>query len=80
MGAKLSVYNNIAKIWAIRYGLKMAWELRYKEIDSQILLNWLTIYGANNIWCSGIETFYFDFGLQDAVRPRMECPSTSYLS
>ena len=42
--------NNIAKIWAIRYGLKMAWELGYKhinlEIDSQILLNWLTTYGV----------------------------------
>ena len=41
--------NNIAKIWAVRYGLKMAWELGYKhinlEIDSQILLNWLTTYG-----------------------------------
>ena len=42
--------NNIAKIWAIRYGLKMALELGYKhinlEIDSQILLNWLTTYGV----------------------------------
>ena len=41
--------NNIAKIWAIRCGLKMALELGYKhinlEIDSQILLNWL-IYGV----------------------------------
>ena len=50
MGAKLSVYNNIAKIWAIRYGLKMAWELGYKhinlEIVSQILLNWLTTYSV----------------------------------
>ena len=35
--------NNIAEICAVRYGLKMVWELGYKhvnlEIDSQILLN-----------------------------------------
>ena len=42
--------NNIAEIQAVRYGLKMAQELGYKhinlEIDSQILLNWLTTYSV----------------------------------
>ena len=41
--------NNIAKLWAIRQGPMLAWDLDFKfnqlETDSTMIISWLTING-----------------------------------
>lgn len=46
--------NIIAKLWAVRYGLNLVWQLVYKyiilEVGLKLVIDWLTIYGCTNTW------------------------------
>ena len=43
--------NNMAELVAVKQGLEMAWNMGYKllhlELDSKVVLSWLTNYNVN---------------------------------